>query len=98
MRKLITAYYIQLIVPFIAFEEQHEVLRFFQLSVKVTFKQRVKNNYGSKFLIFFVFTLVLFLEQETKEEQIVQSVYLYILAAVGNELTTTGTCPQSFNP
>ena len=63
---------------FIACEEQYYVLRFFKLSVKVTFKQAVKNPDYLIFLIFFVFTIVFFLELETKEGGIVQRVHLFI--------------------
>ena len=44
------------------FEEQYK------LSLKSLFKQTVKNNDYEIFLIFFVFTLVLFLKLETGEK------------------------------
>ena len=44
----------------------YQVLRFCQLSVKVTFKQTMKNNDYWIFLVFFVVTLVFFLELETR--------------------------------
>ena len=46
----------------------YSVFKLCQLSVKVAFKQAVKNNDYWIFLIFFVFTLVFFLELETREE------------------------------
>ena len=58
-------YDIVLTLPLIAFEEHCYVLRFCQVSVKVTFKQIVKNNDYWKFLIFYVLTLVFPLELET---------------------------------
>ena len=52
------------------------------------------------FLIIFAFTLVFFLELETRKgcsERSVQRVYLYIWATAGDELTAIGTHAQSFN-
>ena len=83
--------------PFIAFEEHYYVLRFCQLAVKVTFQQTIKNDYLI-FLIFFVFTIVFFLELETKEGWIVQRVHLYKWAAPVHELAATGMPAHSFNP
>ena len=71
--------------------------RFWQLSVKVTFKWTVKNNDYWMFLIFFVFTLVFHLELETRKGWIVERVQLYIRAAAGHELAAIETCAQSFN-
>ena len=84
--------------PFIAFEVHYYILRFCQLSVKVTFKQTVKKNDCLIFLIFFVFTIVFFLQLETKEGQIVQRVHLYMWAAPGHELAAIETRAHSFNP
>ena len=47
-----------------------------KLSVKVTFKQTIKNNDYWIFLIFVVFALVFFLELEIKEGRTVQRVHL----------------------
>ena len=68
-----------------------------QLSVKVTFKQTVKNNDYWTFLIFFAFTFVFFLELDTRDGWIVQRVHLYIWAAAGHELKAIVTRAQSFN-
>ena len=80
-----------------SFEEHCYVFQFCQLSVKVTFKQTMKNNGYWIFLIFLVFNLANFLEIETREGWIVQRVHMYIWAAAGHELTAIGTRVQSFN-
>ena len=61
------------------------------LPVKVTLKQTLKNNDYWIFLIFFVFTLVFFLELETGEGGIVHRVHLDIQAAAGHKLTAIWT-------
>ena len=95
--KLISVSSIQLLLPFITFEEHYKVLRFYQLSVKVTLKQTVKNDDYWIFLIFFVFTLVFFLEIKNRGRLIVQIVHLYIWAAAEHELTAIRTRGKSFN-
>ena len=85
------------ILPFIVFKEHYYVLRFCQLSVKVRFKQTVENNDYLIFLIFFVFTLVFFLEEETRDKWVVQRVHLYIWPVAGDEFAVIGTRTQGFN-
>ena len=61
--------------------------------VKVTLKQIVvKNNICN----IFVFTLVYFLELETREESIVPRANLYIWTTGGHELTAIGTLALEF--
>ena len=74
-----------------------KILGFVMLSVKVTFKQTVKNNCYWIFLIFFLFILVFFLELETRKGRIVQRVHLYIWVAAGHNLIAIGTRAYSFN-
>ena len=95
--KVVLVWHIQLILPFISFAERYQILRFSQFTVKVTFNQTVKNNNCWIFLIFFLFTLIFFLDLETREGWIVQRIHLYIWAAAGYELTAIGTRAQSFN-
>ena len=66
--------------------EELQVYRFCQLAVKITFKQTAKDNDYLIFLILFVFTVVFFLELETRERWIVQRVHLYALSAAVHEL------------
>ena len=68
-----------------------------QLSVKVIYKQTVKNNDYWIFLISFTFTFVFFLELDTIERRIVQRIYLRIWVKARHELTTIETRTHSIN-